>query len=117
MSKSKSIIKRNILKKTRDYHQVLIKLLRDPEECAAYLKVALEEYQQDGHVEMLLIALRNVTEARGGVAYLAKKTKINRQSLYKILSSSGNPTIDTFGIILKGLGFHLSIEPNRKKAA
>lgn len=117
MKKQKASIKKNISKKTSDYHESLIEALRNPNECIMYLKVAVEEYQQDHNVKVLLIALRNVAEARGGVANLAKKTRINRQSLYKILSSAGNPTIDTFGLILKGLGFHLSIEPNHKKAA
>ena len=42
---------------------------------------------------------------------LAKTTKLNRQNLYKILSEKGNPRLDNFGTILKGLGFKLSIEP------
>jgi probable addiction module antidote protein len=98
------------LRSYKDYHQVLIQSLQDPEEASAYLKLALQEYQIDGHIKILLLSLRNVAEASGGLANLAKKTHLNRQSLYRILSKSGNPTIDTFGIILNGLGYHLSIE-------
>jgi probable addiction module antidote protein len=104
--------KTKLLKNTRSYHDELIKDLHDPKESYAYLQAALEEYQEDNNADLLLVALRNVAEARGGIAKLAKKTHLNRQSLYKALSKSGNPRLDTFGLILSGLGFHLSIQPN-----
>ena len=57
------------------------------------------------------MALRNVAQALGGIGELAKKTHLNRQHLYKTLSRKGNPRLETVGLLLKGLGFHLSIEP------
>lgn len=41
---------------------------------------------------------------------LARKTYLNRQNLYSIVSKKGNPRLDTFGLIIKGLGFKLIIE-------
>jgi probable addiction module antidote protein len=99
-------------KHTKRYHDDLIEALREPKEAYAYLQVALDEYQEDNDADALLVALRNVAEARGGITKLAKKTHLNRQNLYKALSKAGNPRLDTFGLILKGLGFHLSIQPN-----
>lgn len=101
-----------LAKRTKSYHEELIKSLRDPKEAFIYLQVALDEYQEDNDAEALLVALRNVAEARGGLSKLAKKTHLNRQNLYKVLSKAGNPRLDTFGLILKGLGFHLSIQPS-----
>lgn len=48
---------------TADYHENLIQSLRDREEAATYLKVALEEYEQDRDSQFFLNALRNVAEA------------------------------------------------------
>jgi len=45
---------------SRSYHDELLKDLTDPQEAAAYLNAALEE----GSVELFLIALRNIAEAR-----------------------------------------------------
>lgn len=104
--------KSKLLKNTVSYHDKLIEALRDPKEAYAYLQVALEEYQEDGDTEALLIALRNVAEAKGGIATLAKKTHLNRQNLYKILSKRGNPRLDTLGLVLRGLGYQLSLQPN-----
>lgn len=102
--------KERLLKNTLDYHDDLIKSLKDPAEAYGYLQVALEEYQEDNNTEALLVALRNVAEAQGGMTKLAQKTHLNRQNLYKILSKKGNPRLDNFGLILNGLGFKLSIE-------
>lgn len=104
--------KAKILKNTASYHDELIESLKNPKEANMYLRIAMEEYQEDGDTETLLVALRNIAEARGGMSQLAKRTHLNRQNLYHILSKKGNPTLDTFGLILKGLGYKLSIQPD-----
>lgn len=109
--------KAKIVKNTSSYHDELIESLKNRKEADLYLQIALEEYQTDGDTEALLIALRNITEARGGFGQLAKKTHLNRQSLYRVLSENGNPTLDTFGLILKGLGYKLSILPDHVRKA
>lgn len=93
----------------------MISSLKKPKEANLYLRIAMEEFQEDGDTEALLIALRNIAEAKGGMTKLAKKTHLNRQSLYHVLSEKGNPTLDTFGLILKGLGYRLSISPEEKR--
>ena len=57
------------------------------------------------------LASRDVTEAQGGISRFPKRTKLNRQNLYKALSEKGNPRLKTIGAILHGLGFRLSMEP------
>lgn len=109
--------KAKILKNTASYHDELIESLKKPREADLYLKIAMEEYQEDGDTEALLVALRNIAEARGGMGLLAKKTYLNRQNLYHVLSEKGNPTLDTFGLILRGLGYKLSIQPDEIRKA
>jgi probable addiction module antidote protein len=111
MSKSK------ILKNTLHYHDDLIESLKNHREANLYLRVAMEEYQEDGNAEALLVALRNIAETKGGMAKLAKKTHLNRQGLYHVLSKKGNPTLDTFGLILECLGYRLAIQPEEKRKA
>lgn len=104
------MIKQRIQKMTGNYEEWLINSLKDKKEAAAYLQIALEEYQKDNNTEALLLALRYVTEAQGGMSLLSRKTHLNRESLYKTLSSRGNPKLQTLGILLKGLGFQLAIK-------
>ncbi len=85
--------------------------MRDPNEASEYLKASLDEYEKDGNIEAFLIAIRTVADAQGGITELAKKTELNRQSLYRTLSKNGNPRLKTLDIILNSLGFKLTIEP------
>jgi len=76
------------------------------------LQTALEEYQEDNDPAPLLLAFRHVTLAQGGIAKLAKKANLNRETLYRTLSQKGNPKLNTFGKLLNGLGFHLEVKAN-----
>jgi probable addiction module antidote protein len=100
------------MRKYRKYRDTLIEDLRnDPEYTQAYLQVALEEFEQDRDAQHLMVALRNVTEAQGGIPSLAQRLDMGKTSLYKALSEEGNPRLSTIGDILHGLGYKLSLEP------
>src|ERR1039457_2162802 len=83
----------------------LIKSLKVRRRAEAYLNAALEE--DDPRV--FLLALRNVAQARG-MSKLAARSKLNRGSLYKMLSKRGNPSLRSLGALLSGLGFRLAVE-------
>ena len=76
------------------HDEAIVKELRaDPEFAAEYLKAAIEEAEDEPRV--LLIALRRIAEARGGLAKVAKAAGIERESLYRALSQRGNPRLST----------------------
>ena len=81
----------------KDY---LLSRLQDPATAAAYLNAAVS----DDDPGAFLQALRNVTEARGGVARIADLTGLNRQQLYRTLSSAGNPELRSLTWILEATG-------------
>lgn len=91
--------------KSKSYQAELIESLRDPQEAVEYLNAALEEEDP----ELFLLALRNVAEAHGGMAQLADKTKLNRESLYKMLSERGNPELRSLEALLHALGLRLAV--------
>ena len=97
------------MKKSRAYQPDLIESLRDSEEAEEYLNAALEEDDP----ELFLLALRNVAEAQGGVAQLAEKAKLNRESLYRMLSDRGNPEFRSLDALLHALGFRLAVTVTR----
>ena len=90
----------------------LVEALKDPREAAAYLNAAMEE----GDRSLFLLALRNVAEAHGGMAAVSEKAKLNRESLYRMLSKKGNPEIKSIFTLLHSMGLKLSIEPKIKPA-
>ena len=83
--------------------------LKTDEDIIEYLNAAIE----DGDNGVLLLAMRNVAVAKGGIAKLAEITGLNRESLYKTLSEQGNPHYDTVSMIMRGLGFRFAIMPSQ----
>lgn len=97
------------MRNMRTFHEYNIEQLKDIEYASLYLTVALADFEVDHDIECFLQALRDVTEAQGGIGALAKRTNLNRQNLYKLLSAKRQPKIETLGTILDGLGFRLSV--------
>ena len=69
---------------------------------------------EDGDARAVPIALRTVAEAVGGMAALADKTGLSRETLYRTLSDRGNPRLDTLAAILAAFGLRLTVQPARK---
>jgi probable addiction module antidote protein len=94
------------MRKVSSYQKDLIASLADPCEAAAYLNAAIE----DGDRAVFLLAIRNVAEAHGGMAALAGKAGLNRESLYRMLSKRGNPEIKSLSALLHAMGLRLAVE-------
>ena len=86
---------------------VVAEIRESPEFAAEYLRAALEDDDEPG---ALLVALRRVAEARGGIAKVAKAAGIERESLYRALSSRGNPRLSTLVAVAKAVGLRLTVE-------
>src|SRR6476661_6734034 len=99
---------------TVDYKRHLLKDLKDIQYAAGYLTEAFEEGE-----DVFLLALRDVAQAQGGISALSRVTKLNRENLYEILSTRGNPRLRSITAILHQMGFGLSFrpKPKRRKAA
>src|SRR5205807_6653734 len=90
------------------HDRAIIKELRaDPKLAAEYLKAALEETDEP---RVLLIALRHLAEAHGGMAKVAKAAGVERESLYRALSQKGNPRLSTLVAVMKALGLTLTVK-------
>lgn len=90
------------MRKTKPFHDYLIESLKDPEEAAEYLNAVLEEDDP----KLFLAALRDVADAYG-MSQIAKKTDLNRPSLYRMLSKEGNPEIYSIFSLLTAIGLRL----------
>jgi len=86
---------------------IVAELRDDPEFAAEYLRAAMEDTDEP---KVLLIALRQIAKARG-IAKVAKKARIQRESLYRALSPGGNPRFSTIVAVTKALGLTLTVEP------
>ena len=89
--------------------------LKDPGYAIEYLNAILEENDPD----LLLLGLRDVARAHG-FRHIAESTGLNRESLYKALSTGKNPRIGTVMDVLSAMGCKIRLEPakgTKRKAA
>ncbi|WP_208605024.1 addiction module antidote protein [Xenorhabdus eapokensis] len=95
--------------KARLHDDAMVQLLREDTEFAKYyLHQAFVDMDEEGGQEAFLVALRHVVEARGGMAQIADKAGISRETLYRTLSPKGNPTLKTLRNVVSATGFQFS---------
>ena len=62
-----------------------------------------------GDQAALLLALRTVAEARGGMSMIAAKTGLKRESVSRALSATGNPRLSSLSAILEAAGLRIAV--------
>ncbi|MCY4431915.1 MAG: putative addiction module antidote protein [Rhodospirillales bacterium] len=85
--------------------------LNTVEDIAAYLEAALE----DGDPQLIIAALGDIARS-AGMTKVAATAGLGRESLYKALSSQGNPAFATVLKVIQSLGLQLSVEPRKSRA-
>jgi probable addiction module antidote protein len=86
---------------------------KDPTFAAEYLNAVLAEGDQDE----VLLALRRLSLARGGLPKTAKAAELNATTLYRTLSPNGNPELRSLTALLRALGLQLAVRPLPHKRA
>lgn len=91
----------------KSHDEAMAELLReDP----AYALELLNGILEDGEQGELLITLRQMTKAFGGVQTVAEKANLNPTQIYRTLSEQGNPELRSLSAILKAMGLRLAVE-------
>lgn len=98
----------------RSHDEAMAEVFREDPAVAVELLNAILE---DGDQGELLIALRQMTKAFGGVSTVAEKAELNPTQLYRTLSEQGNPELASLAAILKVMGFRLAIQPIKPRAS
>ena len=80
--------------------------LRTEKDIANYLQAALEE----NDIEFFLVALGDVAKARS-INKIAKEIGVGRESLYKSLSGTRRPNVETVFKAIDALGLKVSFVP------
>ena len=86
--------------------------LQDPEYQKGWLNVSILDYIESGDYSEFYRALEQVIKARGTIKEFAQNAGIDRSNLTEILKckTKSAPSIATIGLILKGLGYTLSVD-------
>ena len=80
--------------------------LETEEDIVAYLDAALEE----GEPTLIVVVLGDIARAKG-MAQVAREAGLGRESLYKALSTTGNPEFATILKVVRALGLRFHVEP------
>jgi probable addiction module antidote protein len=95
-------------KTQRTHEEATVEMFRrDPDLAAEYLNSVLV----DGDETDLMLALRSLSKAFGGVQEIARQAEVNAHTLYRTLSEQGNPELKTLSAILKAMGMRLAVQP------
>jgi probable addiction module antidote protein len=99
--------------KSRSHEEAMAELYRgDP----AFALDVLNSILEDGDQAELLIALRQMTKAFGGVPAVAEQAQLNPTQLYRTLSPQGNPGLSSLVAILRTMGLRLAVQPLARSA-
>jgi probable addiction module antidote protein len=92
--------------KTISYDEVLKeRFKKDPQEAIDYLSAMLESPKEP---ELFLLALGRVAKTFG-MTEIANTTGLGRESLYKTLSTEGNPTLKTLLLLVDAMDLQLAV--------
>jgi probable addiction module antidote protein len=97
----------------KQFTETLKEMLQNPRTAAGYINAVLE----DGNPKLLLVALRDVAEAQGGLRKLARSTRLHRGNLHTMLSRKGNPEVTTLIRLLDSFGLRLSVTTKIPKSS
>ncbi len=82
--------------------------LETPQDIAEYVRGCLEADDYDA--QFLASVLGDVARSKG-MTEIADRTGLAREALYRSLSDTGNPSLDTLLKVLKALGLKFTVEP------
>ena len=88
---------------TTPFKDYLLKDLAQPEFAKGYLETALQDFDKDGNIEILLLAMKDIAEAQGGIEVLVAWTNLSPQTLTYLLNTEPPPQLDNVLDILSTL--------------
>ncbi len=99
------------MREYRNFVDLQREFLNNPENAKVYLQTALEDYKTDGDTVALMQAMRDVIEAQGGIAPLAKRLNMRESQLTRSLYTKRPPlkTMKTIDAVLNGFGYQIGV--------
>ena len=88
---------------TVPFKDYLLKDLAQPEFAKDYLEVALQDFEKDSNIEILLLSMKNIAEAQGGIEELVRWTNLSPQTLPYLLNTDPPLQLDKVINILSRL--------------
>lgn len=94
--------------KDKSHDDAMAEVFRDD---PAYAIEMLNSIIEEGDQGELMITLRQMAKAFGGVQAVAEQARLNPTQLYRTLSPQGNPVLSSLSAILGAMGLRLAVVP------
>ena len=88
---------------TTPFKDYLLKDLTQPESAIGHLEAALQDFDKDGNIEILLLVMKDITKAQGGIEELGTWTNLSPKTLTYLLNTEHPPQLDKVLDILSTL--------------
>ena len=102
--------KKQVLKHTVSYEEGLIKLSKTPKKLGFIWKSHWMSVKQAVRLMGCYWPCAMSPKHKGGVGALAERAGLNREHLYRVLSSRSKPKLDNLMAIISALGFRLRLD-------
>lgn len=89
-------------------------LKKHPKKLRSYKNHIIEEYNKTRDTALFLDSLKILAMAEGKVTALAKTTKIERSSVYRMLSKNANPSFHSIVSFVHNLGMDFRLSATAK---
>jgi probable addiction module antidote protein len=86
-------------------------LKKNPKKLESYKKHIISEYNKHQDTALFLHGLKIVAMSEGKISTLAKKAKIERTSIYRMLSKDANPSFHNVILFAHALGMEFKLTP------
>lgn len=90
------------------HDDAMAELFREDRAAAA---ATLDAILADGEQGEMLVTLRQMAKAFGGMPVIAKAADLNATQLYRTLSEKGNPEVRSLNAVLRTMGLRLAVQP------
>jgi probable addiction module antidote protein len=95
--------------KTDFFEDYAKRLKKNPDELESFKERMADEYNKTQDIALFLECLKIVAMAEGKISALAKAAKVERTSVYRMLSKENNPSFESVMLFTRTLGYKLSV--------
>jgi probable addiction module antidote protein len=81
----------------------------NPKKLKEFEKVVNSVYEETGDVDVILGALKVLAHLKGNITKLARKSDVERASVYNLFKNGSNPTFRNFISVSQNLGVELKL--------
>ena len=92
-----------------DFFERAAKEINTPKKMKEYIKGVNKAYDLTKDIDVILTALKIIAIAKGNVSELARKSKIERRSIYNMFKKGSNPTLRSLISVSRNLGLNLHL--------